>query len=322
MRIVYMGSPAAVVIPLMRLLAKQPADLSWEVVAVVSQPARPFGRKGVLTDPPLALMAKERGLVTLQPEKASSPEFLTQLKALRPDVIITAAYGQILSDEFLKIPTRAVINLHPSLLPRHRGAIPVQQALLEGDTLTGMSILFTVKKLDAGAIILQQASPILPEEKSEDLLLRMFQLGADMLPHALHLLQDPTFKGTPQDETQVTHCKKISKEDALVRWEEKGAQLFNRFRAYSPWPGCYSFLEQKRVVLEDMEILPASAVSQNLAPGHFILDKVRQGLVVGTGKEYLLIKKLKPEGSKSQDALAFCNGRKSTTGVFVTPSNM
>src|SRR5690606_4359574 len=117
-----------------------------KLVAVVSQPARPVGRKGILTDPPLAQFAKNQNLLVLQPERASDPDFLAQLTALKPDIVITAAYGQILTDDFLKIPSRATINLHPSLLPAYRGATPVPQALLEGRSETGITILFTVKK--------------------------------------------------------------------------------------------------------------------------------------------------------------------------------
>jgi folate-dependent phosphoribosylglycinamide formyltransferase PurN len=159
MRLVYMGSPSEVIAPLESLI-KHCQKSGDEVVAVVSQPAKPAGRKQTLTDPPVATFAKEQGLRCLQPIKASDPAFLEELKSLEVDVIITAAYGQILSNAFLAIPRRATINIHPSLLPAYRGAIPVPAALLDGLETTGVTVLFTVKALDAGNIILQKSFAI------------------------------------------------------------------------------------------------------------------------------------------------------------------
>ena len=177
MRIVFMGSPKEVISPLESLMELCESD-SFELVAVISQPARPFGRKKVLTDPPLATYAKEKGIHTLQPEKCRDEAFLTEtLKELNPDLIITAAYGQILSQAFLDIPKLGTINIHPSLLPEYRGAIPVPAALLDGKKTTGVSILYTVKALDAGDIISQESHDIEDNETSDILLARLFELS-------------------------------------------------------------------------------------------------------------------------------------------------
>lgn len=303
MRLVYMGSPEEVIAPLKILLA----DASHQVVAVASQPAKPMGRKSIPQDPSLAAFAKEAGLLVLQPEKASHPDFLASLKELRPDVIITAAYGQILTDAFLAIPTRATINIHPSLLPVYRGATPVPAALLDGLKETGVTILFTVKKLDAGAVICQERAAIEPNEKADALTDRMFRLGGELLPKALRLLEDANFKGVEQDETKVTLCRKIQKNDGQVHWDSTSREIVNRFRAFHPWPGTFSFLGDQRVVFEAITL---AQQPKDLQPGQFVYQKQEKALLVGTGEGCIYIHTLKPAGGKTLDAAAFWNGLK------------
>lgn len=300
MRIVYMGSPKEVLEPL-KLLIGEGAEHGFELVAVVSQPARPSGRKRVLTDPPVAEFVKKLGITVFQPEKASDPEFIKQLKSLNPDVIVTAAYGQMLSDEFLKIPGRATINIHPSLLPEYRGATPVQSALLDGKKTTGVSVLFTVKKMDAGAIIRVQKSDIGPTEKGEELLDRLFRLGGVLCLDALNDLKDPEFKGEAQNEDRVTFCRKFSKTDGLLNFSETAETLYNRFRAFYPWPGTYTFCKGERVVIEDMALPSLSNIHGEL--GSFSLDGGTLQVVCKQG--HLNVLKLKPASGKSNDARQF-----------------
>lgn len=301
MRLVFMGSPAPVITPLKTILEHP----DHQVVGVISQPARPVGRKGILTDPPLAQFAKEKSLPILQPEKASAPEFLQTLKALKPDLIITAAYGQILSDAFLEIPARGTINIHPSLLPAYRGATPVPAALLDGLHETGVTILFTIKKLDAGAIVLQKTFPIKPEERAGSLTDRLFAESGPLLLEALSLLQDQEFKGTPQEEAKVTFCGKIKKSDGQVNWEEPASMVHNRFRAYDPWPGLFSFCEKKRVALIEVKVS-----DRTLSPGEIEFSKAENQIHVGCGQGSLGITRLKPAGGKEIDAMSFWNGIK------------
>lgn len=310
MRIVFMGSPEPVLSPLQALVDSRDHHL----VGVISQPARPVGRKGVLTDPPVAAFAKAKGLPLFQPEKASAPEFLATLRELRPDVVITAAYGQILSDEFLKIPTRATINIHPSLLPLYRGATPVPAALLDGARTSGVTILFTVKALDAGAIILQDETPVGADETAGALTDRYFQLGAAMLPKALAKLADPAFKGTPQDDSRVTHCKKIKKTDGLVDWTQAAETIYNRFRAFEPWPGSYTFCQGKRLSLVEVRFNPA----RGAVPGSVGYLKTQDVLTVGCGSDLILVSKIRPAGGKDLTAGAFWNGLKDKTDVRFT----
>ena len=317
MRIIFLGSPKEVLAPLRALMAMK----EHELLAVVSQPAKPQGRKRQLKDPFVASFAKEHQIKVFQPESAKDPDFLSELRALTPDLMVTAAYGQILTEEFLAIPKRGTINLHPSLLPRYRGATPVQTALLNGDTKTGMSILFTVKKLDAGALILSKEAQIKEHETTKDLLTRMFTLGAEMLPLALDLLKDPGFKGSPQDEAGVVHCAKIQKTDGAIDWRKSAFSLYCRFRAFDPWPGSYAMLQGRRVVILGLGL--DSGLDSGLAahdkmapkrnPGSFVFNKAAKALEVACGEDgaqTLCITRVKPAGGKEQDAAAFFNGLK------------
>jgi methionyl-tRNA formyltransferase len=316
MRIVFMGSPQEVVSPLEQLLA---AGGDLHVVAVVSQPARPVGRSGKLQDPPLAEFAKVRGLTVMQPESARDPDFLEALRELRPDVIVTAAYGQILSKKFLAIPRRGTINIHPSMLPKYRGATPVPAALLNGDKATGVSVLFTVKALDAGAIICAQKAEVLPGETADALTRRMFDIGGGLLIEALGKLRDPAFAGTPQDDTEATYCGKIEKADGAVDWQRPAKVTCNRFRAFCPWPGTFTFFNGKRVAILDaheasaIDIGGGSAAGLSDVPGSFVFSKASKGILARTADGILVIARLQNEGGKPVDAAAFWNGIKDRT---------
>ena len=295
-----MGSPKEVLEPL-KLLIEEGTKRGFELVAVVSQPARPRGRKRLLTDPPVSEFAKKQGLTVFQPEKASDAGFIEQLKALKPAVIITAAYGQMLSEDFLAVPTRATINIHPSLLPEYRGATPVQSALLDGKQKSGVSVLFTVKKMDAGAIIRVKESDIEPTEKAEELLNRLFRLGGVLCLEALGDLKDPEFTGQAQDEGKVTFCRKFSKTDGQLNFSESAETLYNRFRAFYPWPGTYTFCNGDRVVLEEMD--PPSMLNKNGELGSFSLNAGTLQVVCKQGQ--LNVLKLKPANGKTNDARQF-----------------
>jgi len=319
-RIVFLGSPAEVIPPL-ELLADGKCG-AHTLVAVVTQPARPAGRGGRAVDPPVAAWAKARGIPVLQPESARDREFLDGLRHLEPDVAVTAAYGQILNKEFLSIPTRATINIHPSLLPAWRGATPVPAALLDGATVTGVSVLFTVRKLDAGDIILQREVAIGPDETSGELTARLFVLGGEMLADALARLEDSWFGGTPQDPARVSLCGKIDKNDGLIDWRRSAADIHNRFRAFSPWPGSFTFLEDRRLVVTGMKRLTsASGARVGSQPGSVGFDRAARALIVrcGTiGDELIGITGIKPSGGKDIDAPSFWNGvRNKENAVFV-----
>jgi methionyl-tRNA formyltransferase len=313
MRLIYMGSPQVSIYPLEHIMKNR--DKSGdEVIAVVSQLAKASGRglRAQLT--PLAEFAQKSGLPVLEPEKASAPQFLETLRSLAPDVIITCAYGQILSSDFLSVPKRATINIHPSLLPKYRGATPVQAALLDGLKETGVSILFTVKALDAGNIILQKTFPIEANETAGVLMARLFTLSGPMLATALSLLSDKAFVGQEQDEKAVTLCKKISKDDGAIDWQASTQTVLNRFRAYHPWPGSFTYFRNKRMIIASMEPVNAQG-SLPQGPGAWLFSKGEQAIIAATSDGAVKIKAVKPEGSKELATPSFWNGLRDKSGL-------
>lgn len=302
-RTVFLGSPDEVVPVLKHLLAHSQLT---EIVGVISQPARKVGRKKELIDPPVAAFSKETGIPTLQFDKISSPEGIRALKELRPDLCITAAYGQILSDEFLSVPTRGTINIHPSRLPLYRGATPVQSSLLNGDASTAVSILFTVRKMDAGNIIVSQDFDIGKDETHPELLSRLFKSSATMLTDvALEKLLDSEFTGTPQDESKVTHCRKISKRDGFTNFKDSAANLYNKYRALTPWPGVYGYLEKVRI---SFVRLSPTDIESTAAPGFLRFEKKGGKLFVSTSDFDIEIHSIQPAGKKPLDPSSFWNG--------------
>jgi methionyl-tRNA formyltransferase len=333
MRIIFMGSPAEVVAPL-RLLyerastgestgestaAMHESSLRLELIGVVSQPARPSGRGAKVDDPPVAVFAKSHQIKCLQPEKSRSPEFLQELSDLKPDVIITAAYGQILSDSLLAIPKIGTINIHPSRLPEYRGATPVPAALLDGLTSTAVTILFTIKKLDAGNIILQKDFAIEPTDTSGRLTSRLFEASGEMLLETLQkLASDPAFKGTPQVDENASTCKKIDKEMGAIDWSQPAKTITNRYRAFEPWPGSWTQFSERRVSITEMHLNLAD--SSETVPGLVHFDKPSRTLIVQCGRGAVAISRLKPAGGKDMDAASFWNGLKEKNNVtFITP---
>lgn len=302
MRIVYLGSPEYAVFPLQYLLEQKNHD----IVGIITQPPKKKGRSRVLSNTPLAEYALQKNLKLLQPIKASAKDFLSQLKSLDPDVCITCAYGQILSQEFLDIPRVATINIHPSLLPKYRGATPVPAAILAGETTTGITILFTVKELDAGNIISQKTYTTKSTETTYDLLNRLFKESGPILEESLEKLKDKEFKGVPQDEQQVTHCKKITKKAGQINWQETSQIIHNRFRAFQPWPGSYTFFNNKRLIIKSMSIA-SDEQANSLKAGEFFFDKNKQILISRTKDSAIAIDKVQPEGKKTIFAKEYWN---------------
>ena len=315
-RVVFMGSPDEVVAPL-KLLAEDGTRYGLELVAVVSQPPRPVGRGGKVADPPVAFFAKEAGICCLQPERSRDPDFLAELRSLKPDIIVTAAYGQILSEEFLTIPAIGTINIHPSLLPKYRGATPVPAALLDGLDKTAVTILFTVKKLDAGNIILQRDFVIFPDETAGQLTQRLFAASGPMLVEVLTaLVANPHLKGDPQDDAQATFCRKIDKDMGEINWTLAAQDVVNRFRAFEPWPGTWSVFQDRRVAVTAMKLHDADGERFKCGKPYF--DKALKALVVGCGRGSIAIFRLKPAGGKDMDAASFWNGVKDKDAACFT----
>ncbi len=230
MKLIYMGTPFLAVEPLAALAQEH------EIVLVVTQPDKPSGRSHALTPPPVKIWAQENGVAVSQPTRARDEEFIEEVRAIGADAVAVVAFGQILPRAILEMTPRGCVNLHYSLLPRWRGAAPVQHAILNGDPVTGVTTQWMAEKLDAGDIIRQQEVEILPDETSGALLERLTPIGTAVLVETMQRLADGTAPRTPQDESGVTFAPTIKKEDGLIDWTQSASAIVNRVRAFNPWP--------------------------------------------------------------------------------------
>jgi methionyl-tRNA formyltransferase len=242
LRLVFFGTPSFALPTLAGLVAagRVPA-------LVVTQPARPVGRGGKRTEPPVAAWAREHGLAVAQPERVKEEGFLAELAALVPDLAVVVAFGQIFPRRLLALPQLGCINVHASLLPRWRGAAPIQAAIAAGDAVTGVTIQQMVFELDAGDILLQRELAIEPEDTTATLAERLAELGAALTVEAVTALERGGLPARPQEAAGVTHAGLLRKEDGRVAWSEPAAAIWRRLRAYTPWPGLTAELEGRPV---------------------------------------------------------------------------
>jgi methionyl-tRNA formyltransferase len=336
-RVVFLGTPEVAATSLRKLYHDSIASHNkhnhrYEISCVVTQPPKKRRRQGPLEPSPVGQVASELGLMVLHPEKVKEDdEFLNQLQyEIQPDLCITAAYGQYLPKRFLQIPTRGTVNIHPSLLPRWRGASPVQRSLQAGDNPLGVSVLFTVSKLDAGPIIAQQEQYVDENETAVTVLPQLFDIGTDLLIHHLpDILSGRITMDTasPQDESQVVPATMIdSLEGELKPWEETAIQMHNRLRGFAMWPGTYLFLQVgegsepmkykilETTVLSSKEEDHRQDVTDVVTPGPTRKDGLR---LVGVDGSVLEIHKLQPATKKPIDALSFVNGLQGRTVRYV-----
>ena len=231
MRVVFMGSPVFALPALQRLI-----DSEHEVAGVVTQPDRPAGRRRALRSPPAKDLALARGLPVLQPERVNTPGALDAIRALAPDVIVVAAYGQILKQPLLDIPKRGALNVHASLLPDYRGAAPVAAVIVAGEEQTGVTIMEVILALDAGPVVAQRALPIDPRDTTGTLTEKLAALGGDLLIEVLSAWARGDLVATPQDGGLATYAPQIRREDAMIDWSLPAVEVWRRVRAYNPWP--------------------------------------------------------------------------------------
>lgn len=296
MRIVFMGS-AELAVPSLRALMDDSHD---EVVGVVSQPDRPAGRKRRLTPCPLKAFAESRDLKTMTPGKVGDPESLQALEALEPDLFVVVAYGQYIPSTVIQLARHEAINVHPSLLPKYRGAAPIQWAILNGDEQTGVSIIYLAKKMDAGDILRQERQPIGPDDTSAMLHDRLACLGAKLLLKTIEDIRDGCVTRTIQDEADAIEISKLSKEDGKIDWSMPAEAIRNRIRAFDPWPGSYCILPDG----DALKVWKAVTEAGEAAPGTLLDDR----LLVATGSKALRLLEIQPAGRKRMPAEAFLNG--------------
>ncbi len=242
-----MGTPALAAHILERLVTASGA--SFRVVGVVTRPDQPRGR-GLGTEPSeVGALATSRGIPTLKPIKIRTPEFLTELKAFEPDLLVVAAYGRILPNSILDVPRIAPINVHASLLPRHRGAAPIEGAILAGDDETGVTIMRIIERMDAGPMYLQRKTPIEPNDTQGTLKAKLGELGAIAMLEAIDLAAHAKLNETPQDEALATYTGQVEKKDAVIDWTSSAVQIERMTRAYDPWPVARTRLGSDEVLI-------------------------------------------------------------------------
>lgn len=298
-RLVFMGTPAFAVPILKALLASED-----EVVAVVTQPDKPAGRGKKLTPPPVKLLAQEHGVPVLQPTKIKDPEFLTKLRELAPEAIVVAAYGKILPREVLEIPPKGCINVHASLLPKFRGAAPINWAIIAGESETGVTIMQMDEGMDTGDILLMEAIPIGPEETAGELHDRLAALGAKLIVEALRGLKEGRIKPEKQPEKGVSYAPMLKKEDGFLDFTLPAEELSRLIRGLDPWPSAYAYFRGKLI-----KFFRPEAINEEVqaVPGE-IVAVGEEGLLIATGKGLLRVREVQVEGKKRLSVADFIRG--------------
>jgi methionyl-tRNA formyltransferase len=306
LRIIFAGTPAFAV-PSLRVAAKYD-----EVVAVYTQPDRPAGRGRALTPSPVKLEALKRGIDVLQPESLKKQVSRDALRALRPDLMIVVAYGLILPQSILDIPTYGCWNVHASLLPRWRGAAPIQRAIEAGDTETGVCLMQMEKGLDTGPVLLSQATPIGAQQTGGQLHDALAELGAQVLSDGLGLLRiGMRPQARPQPDVGVTYAHKLEKHEAKLDWSQPAVLLANKVRAFNPWPVAEAELAGERVRIHGAIALDESMIesAHRASPGT-VLAASREGIDIACGDGALRIRSLQREGGKAITAADYLNARR------------
>lgn len=299
-KLLFMGTPDFSA-PILRMLHEE----GYSIVGVVTQPDRPVGRKRVLTPPPVKAEALRLGLPVIQPEKLRGSAELEEIKALAPDLIVTAAFGQILPKELLDVPRLGCINVHASLLPAYRGGAPIHQAIMDGCTETGVTIMYMVEKLDAGDIISQATTPILSTDDTGTMFEKLSLTGEKLLKETLPSILEGTNARIPQDEALVTFAKNISREQERIDWARTGTDIHNQVRGLTPWPTAYTTFDGENVKIWKTE---AVSVVKEGEPGE-IIELTKDRILVKTGDDTAIaITELQPSGKKRMTATVFLNG--------------
>ncbi|EHQ51266.1 methionyl-tRNA formyltransferase [Ectothiorhodospira sp. PHS-1] len=301
LRIIYAGTPDFAV-PALEALIASPHD----VVAVYTQPDRPAGRGRKLTPSPVKQVALAHGIPVEQPERLRPEPVQTRLREYRPDLMVVAAYGLILPQSVLDIPRLGCVNIHASLLPRWRGAAPIQRALAEGDESTGVTLIQMAAGLDTGDMLLKGACPITPADTARTLHDRLAAMGAALLLPCLDDLADGRLHPEPQDETLATYARKLDKAEALLEWSLPAAVLDRRIRAFNPWPVAQTLYQGQPLRLWMSRSLPAAGTGAT--PGTVVAEGP-EGIDVATGEGILRITCLQLPGGKPLEAKAFLNAR-------------
>lgn len=300
-RVIFLGTPQFAVPSLAALL-----DAGEEVVAVITQPDRPRGRGRKVSPSPVKELALSRGLTVLQPVRLKDPEFVATLKDLAPELMVVTAYGRILTHEMLALPSVGFLNVHASLLPRHRGAAPINWALIRGDQETGVTIMWVTYEVDTGPLFLQERLPILPEDNAGTLAAKLAVQGGALLVQALEQLRRGGGKKIPQPETGVTYAPPITSEMRLICWEQSAQEVSGWIRGLDPKPGAYTWWRGQRLRLFGGRV--ENPTGQAALPGT-VLGLAQGRLEIACGQGTVSVKELQLAGHKKMAADAFVRGQ-------------
>ncbi len=301
MKVVYLGTPDFAVKALEAINSSR-----HEILAVITQPDRPFGRKAVITPCAVKQSAINLGLKTLSYEKIRL-EGVEDLKALNPDIMVTCAFGQILSGEILNIPKYGVINIHASLLPKYRGSAPIQYSVINGDKTTGITIMQTDVGVDTGDILMQKEIEILPDETAGELFEKLSLLGAEIIVKALDDIESGNITRAPQNEADATHVKMLSKKDGVIDFSKSALAIKNLVRGLNPWPIAYTYFGDKT-----LKVYKAEVSSLKGKVGEVL--SLDNGITIGCGENSITFMEVQLEGSKKMFAKEFLLGHKIGVG--------
>ena len=311
-KIVFMGTPKFAVPVLEMLIEKYGVDL------VITQPDKKVGRKKVLTAPPVKVIAEEKGIRVLQPEKISGDkDVLAELKELNPDIIITAAYGQLVPESILEIPKYKCINVHGSLLPKLRGGAPIQYSILEDHGKTGITIMYMVKKLDAGDMISKVEVDILDSDNYESLHDKLSIAGRDLLKETLPNIFTGNIAPEKQDDSLATFARNILREDEKIDWNKSARQIFNQIRALDPTPGAFTYLDENVLKIWNSEVVDLEENFSSKKVGTIIKQDKKHIYLLCGENTVLKVKELQISGKKRMPVVNFLSNKKDYVGTIL-----
>ncbi len=305
MKIIFFGSPDFA-LPALKLLNEKE-----KIVVVVTSPPKPTGRGRKEQPTPVQLFAQANNIKVLTPVHPNHPEFLPEIQKFEPDLFAVVSYGFILSGDLLRIPKYGGLNLHPSLLPKYRGAAPIQWTLIRGETVTGVTIILMSEKMDAGGIIIQKEFPVLPDDNYDRLSRRLSEVGAPILLEATQMIKSQNYSLIPQDTSQITKAPKIKKEDCYIKWSQPTVAVYNFIRGLSSDPGA-----KTRFRNQEIKIIEVKKAMEKIAPGSVKISG--KHLFVGTLDGALSVLKLQPPNKKPQTGVDFINGFRPEDGEVLS----
>ncbi|OGQ08812.1 MAG: methionyl-tRNA formyltransferase [Deltaproteobacteria bacterium RIFCSPLOWO2_12_FULL_40_28] len=304
--IIFMGSPHFA-----RVVLEALHNANYPLLAVVTGPDRPSGRGQQIHSCETALFAKEKKIKLYQPTSVKEPAFIQEMKKLKPDFFVIAAFGQFLPKALLEIPKIAPLNLHASLLPYYRGAAPIHWAVLNGENKTGVSLMHITSKMDAGPVYATAETPIDPNENSHNLTMRLAQMGAKLLLAKLDSIFTGKLKAIPQDDSRATYASSLTKNHGLIHWNKSAQSIHNQVRGLIPWPVSHTFIDNKLLKIYDSLVLPEKS---EIDPGNVVLITPR-GIHVSCFHSTLCLTEVQLEGKKRMSASEFARGYRLKEGM-------